>query len=117
MFDCGEEALSKLAAKKPALILLDIYMPKMDGVECLRKIKEIDKEALAILVTSNNDAGIARKTLKLGTIDYITKPLGFNALETVVTRIFSFIAESNPPKFYLPYKPLFTRAPSKTINL
>jgi len=81
----GREALSKLLSEKPALILLDILMPEMDGIECLRKIKELDKEVLVMMVTCVTDLDKARQAIELGAIDYLTKPLGFNALETAVS--------------------------------
>ena len=81
----GEEALSKVSTEKPALILLDIRMPGMDGIECLRRIKEIDKEVPVIMVTCIIDIDIAKKAVELGAIDYFTKPLGYNALETAIT--------------------------------
>jgi DNA-binding response OmpR family regulator len=85
----GEEALSKLLTEKPALILLDIYMPKMDGIECLQRIRELDKEVLVIMVTCANDKDKAKRCLELGATDYIVKPLGYNALElAVITHLF-----------------------------
>lgn len=81
----GNEALSKLAEEKPSLILLDIRMPNMDGVECLRQIRERDKKVIVIMVTCVTDIDIAKKALGLGAIDYITKPIGFEALQTAIS--------------------------------
>jgi FixJ family two-component response regulator len=60
-------------------------MPGMGGIECLRRIKKLDKEALVIMVTCVTDIDIAKKALKLGAIDYFTKPLGFSALENAIS--------------------------------
>ena len=81
----GQEALSKLLLEEPELILLDIRMPDMDGIECLRQIKKLDKEALVIMVTCITDIVTATKAIELGAIDYLTKPLGFEALEIAIT--------------------------------
>lgn len=81
----SEEALSKLLREKPDLILLDIRLPGMDGIECLRRIKELDKEVLIIMVTCVTDIDLAKQALKLGATDYFTKPLGFNALEKAIS--------------------------------
>jgi len=79
------EALSKLLREKPALVLLDIHLPGMDGIECLRRIKKLDKEVLVIMVTCVTDIDIAKQALELGAIDYLTKPLNFSTLETTIS--------------------------------
>jgi two-component system NtrC family response regulator len=81
----AEEALSKLSTEKPELILLDILMPGMDGIECLRKIREINKEVPIIMVTCIIDIDTANQAIELGATDYLTKPLGYNALETAIS--------------------------------
>lgn len=81
----GEEALSKLVVEKPALVLLDIRMPEMDGIECLRRIKKLDREVTVIMVTCVDEIDTAKKAIKLGATDYITKPLGFSALEIAIS--------------------------------
>ncbi len=81
----AKEAISKFLSEKPALVLLDICMPDMDGLECLKIIKKFDSEALVVMVTCMNDDTTARQALALGAVDYITKPLGFKAIETAIT--------------------------------
>ena len=81
----AEEALSKLSTEKPELILLDILMPGMDGIECLRRIREINKEVPVIMVTCIIDINTAKQAIALGATDYLTKPLGYNALETAIS--------------------------------
>jgi DNA-binding response OmpR family regulator len=77
----GEEALRKLKEDRPHLILLDIRMPKMDGLETLRRVREIDHEVGVIMVTAVNEEETGRQALKLGAFDYITKPLDLKYLE------------------------------------
>ena len=67
--------------ERPHLILLDIQMPKMDGLEVLRRLREIDKEVSVIMITSVNEQEIARQAIELGAFDYIVKPLDLPYLE------------------------------------
>ncbi len=83
------EALSKFLVENPDLILLDIRMPEVDGLECLRQIKELKKDALVIMVTCVTDIDTAKKALRLGAVDFLVKPVDLNALETaILTHIF-----------------------------
>jgi DNA-binding response OmpR family regulator len=77
----GEEALRKVKEDRPHLILLDIRMPKMDGLETLRRVREIDHEVGVIMVTSVHEEETGRQALELGAFDYITKPLDLKYLE------------------------------------
>src|SRR5574341_1244763 len=77
----GEEALRKVKEDRPHLILLDVRMPKMNGMEVLRRVREIDQEVGVIMVTAVNEEETGREALKMGAFDYITKPLDFKYLE------------------------------------
>ncbi len=82
------EALSKLLSEKPDLILLDIHMPGIDGIECLKQIKKLSKDILVIMVTCVTDIDIAKKALELGAVDYLVKPVALDALErTILTHL------------------------------
>ena len=81
----AREAINKLLNEKPLLVLLDIKMPDIDGIECLQMIKKLDKEALVVMVTCVSDLETAKQTLALGAVDYITKPLCLEAIETAVS--------------------------------
>ncbi len=80
----GEEALHKLKEERPHLILLDVRMPKMSGLEVLKQIREIDHEAGVIMVTAVHDEETGRQALRIGAFDYITKPLDLKYLERVL---------------------------------
>lgn len=56
------------------LVILDIKMPEMDGIEVLEKIHEIDKDIVVIMLTAYGTLGTAREAMRLGAYDYITKP-------------------------------------------
>ncbi|MGD0265522.1 MAG: response regulator [Candidatus Methylomirabilota bacterium] len=77
----GEEALRKVKEDRPHLILLDVRMPKMNGLEVLKQVREIDHEVGVIMVTAVNEEETGRQALKLGAFDYITKPLDLKYLE------------------------------------
>ncbi len=77
----GEEALRKVKEDRPHLILLDVRMPKMSGLEVLRRVREIDQEVGVIMVTAVNEEETGNKALQMGAFDYITKPLDFQYLE------------------------------------
>ncbi len=77
----GQEAVSKVQSFKPAIILLDMRMPVMDGLTALRRIREIDKNVGVIMVTAVEDQAKAEEAMSLGAYDYILKPIDLNYLE------------------------------------
>ncbi|MFZ5801233.1 MAG: response regulator [Candidatus Omnitrophota bacterium] len=81
----GEEALCKVINERPELVFLDIRLPGVDGVECLRRIKQICPQTLVVMVTCVNDLDIAEEAIQLGAIDYITKPCEMEVIEKLAT--------------------------------
>ncbi len=77
----GKEALTLVKEEKPHIVLLDIRMPEMDGLECLERIKEIDKEIGVIMITALKQEEVGKKAMELGAYDYITKPLSLQYLQ------------------------------------
>jgi DNA-binding response OmpR family regulator len=82
--DSGADALRGLPETRPDLVLLDIRMPGIDGVETLRRLRTIAPGVSVIMVTANEDVALARTTLKLGALDYVAKPFDFAYLERSV---------------------------------
>lgn len=80
----GMHALEKVKSEKPDIILLDIKMPDMDGIEVLRRIREFDKDVCIIMVTVVNDKTTGMEALKTGADEYVTKPIDLNYLEKVI---------------------------------
>jgi two-component system response regulator (stage 0 sporulation protein F) len=70
----GNDALATIRRDRPDLVLLDVRMPGIDGVEVLRRIRKLDDTLTVIMVTANEDVALARETLRLGALDYVAKP-------------------------------------------
>lgn len=69
----GEEALVTYEREKPQLVLLDVNMPHMDGIETLRRLKEIDPSCAVIMLTSLANRKTVEDALALGAVDYLRK--------------------------------------------
>ena len=73
-FGNGKSALKEIEKNIPDLILLDIRLPEMNGIEILQRVKKIKEDLLIIMITAYGDIKTAVKAMKLGAYDYITKP-------------------------------------------
>src|SRR5262249_52666336 len=80
----GLEALSVVSGGRADLVLLDVRMPGFDGVQVLRRIRQMSTTLPVIMVTANEDATLARETLTLGAFDYVAKPFDFDYLDRAV---------------------------------
>jgi DNA-binding NtrC family response regulator len=84
----GFEALAMVGEKDYDVLVLDIMMPKMDGIEVLRRVKESHPEIEVLMITGLNEIGTAVKAMKLGAFDYLPKPFEPNDLKQAVARAF-----------------------------
>ena len=82
----GGEALQIFREQTPAIVLTDIKMPGMDGIQVLRKIKEESPDTEVIMITGHGDMELAIQSLKLNATDFITKPINDDALEIALKR-------------------------------
>ncbi|HEV8642996.1 MAG TPA: response regulator [Methylomirabilota bacterium] len=80
----GADALATVRRARPDLVLLDVRMPGMDGVEVLRRLRAADESLAVIMVTATEDVALARETLKIGAFDYVAKPFDFGYLDRAV---------------------------------
>ncbi len=80
----GDEALRLVKDRLPSLILLDMHMPRMDGIAALDHILEIDPKARVIMVTGDGDDARTRLALERGACDVILKPFGAEGLRNSV---------------------------------
>ena len=80
----GIEALTAVQAGRADLVLLDVRMPGLDGVQVLRRIRAVAANLPVIMVTANEDVRLAKETLSLGAFDYVAKPFDFDYLDRAV---------------------------------
>ncbi len=83
----GEEALAKLKAKEFDLILLDLKMPGMDGMEVLRRVREFRPDIRVIILTAYGTIESAVEAMKLGAVDFIQKPFSPDEIRGLVSRV------------------------------
>ena len=82
----GDEALGIFKEVQPPIVLTDIKMPGMDGIELLQKVKHENPETEVIMITGHGDMDLAIRSLKNEATDFITKPINVDALEIAVKR-------------------------------
>jgi len=80
-----EEALAVLHNEKIDLVLLDIFMPGMSGLDLLAQIRKAGKEIDVIIVSAACDIQTIKKTLQYGAVDYLIKPFEFERFNTALT--------------------------------
>jgi len=80
----GKKALTKVEEEEPDLVILDMVMPGMDGIQTLKKAKGIDKNLLIIILTAYGSIESAVKAIKLGAYDYLTRPIDNERLKIVI---------------------------------
>ena len=83
----GQEAVEIYKKEAPDLVLLDLVMPVMNGLDCLKNIRELDNEANVVMITSTGTKENLRQALDLGAIDFIQKPWKEEQLLSALSRI------------------------------
>jgi len=82
----GEEGIRHFQATAPDLVLLDLAMPKMDGMAALRKLREINPDIPVIVLTATMTTRSAVEAMKIGASDYLTKPFDLEELKLVIAK-------------------------------
>jgi len=82
----GREAVEMVASVGPALVLLDVWMPEMDGIEVLASIKDARHDVPVIVLSGHGNVEMAVKATRLGAIDFIEKPFSLDGLLSSVKR-------------------------------
>lgn len=85
----GVEALELLKAEQPDLVLCDIRMPVMDGLELVRNIRESGMQCDVIMLSGYQDFSYTRSAIQYGVKDYILKPIPYDELTGVIARVMS----------------------------
>jgi len=83
----GNDAMEIVRNEHPDIVLADIKMPGMDGIELLRKIKEENPDTEVIMMTGHAELELAISSLRYEAADFITKPINFDALEVALKRV------------------------------
>lgn len=95
----GAAAVQKVKAVRPHIVLLDIIMPGMGGIETLQAIKRSDPQVGVIMVTAVIDEALAKTAVAHGAYEYITKPVDLRYLETVVmVKMVDLLGNPGPPQ-------------------
>ena len=82
----GAEGVAAFESERPGIVLTDVKMPVMDGIEVLRRIKDIDPHAEVIVITGHGDMDLAIRALNLDATDFINKPVQRQALNQALRR-------------------------------
>ena len=80
----GEEAISKFEENRPNMIILDIKMPGMSGIDVLRKIKEMDRDTGVIMLSAFGDFNSIQEALQMGANYYMQKPMELERLMKIL---------------------------------
>ena len=73
--NCGEDAMAMFKSIHPEVVLLDIRMPGINGIDVLEKIKDIDSSVKVVMLSAFGDADTVHKTLQMGASTYMQKPV------------------------------------------
>jgi DNA-binding response OmpR family regulator len=87
--DSGEKALDTIATQDVGVVVLDVVMPDMDGLETLRKIKAEGPDIQVIMFTAHSDEEVILNALRLGALDYLAKPIHAEELTLSVRKAFN----------------------------
>jgi DNA-binding NtrC family response regulator len=84
----AEQALNRLAELDPGLLITDVRMPGIDGLELLDRVREVRPETAVVVITAHEDMASAVRAMKAGAYDYLVKPLDLDHIDMVVERAF-----------------------------
>jgi len=82
----GEEAVKRFNTTKPDLLLLDLAMPKKDGLDTLKEIKAVNPNAKIVMITASDNLKTMQECLKEGASSYILKPFDFDQVLKIIAR-------------------------------
>lgn len=93
----GQDAIEIYQRENPDLVLLDVNMPQMDGIETLKRLKEVDPDALVIMLTSLANRQTIEQAAELGAINYIRKDTPKEEIAKALTETIDATFESDTP--------------------
>jgi len=83
----GEEALEKVTSFRPAIVITDLVMPRMDGLALLRALPQVGADVTTLLLTAQGTVDTAVEAMKEGAYDYLTKPVDIQRLKILLDKI------------------------------
>jgi len=86
MAGTGEDALQMAREQQPDLVLLDIQLPGISGIEVLEKIKDYDEDIIVIMLTAHGGLETAVNAMRLGAYDYVSKPFNLDELSIIIKK-------------------------------
>jgi len=92
-----DAAIRQVQEEKPQVVLLDVLMPKTDGIEILRQIKRINPSCEVIMLTGVNSQQLAAKAMDFGAFDFVAKPFDIVELRQKVKNALEKIAQRTQP--------------------
>ncbi len=102
----GEEAIKKIAIERPDLIVMDIRMGAVSGLDTLRKLRELDPKLTIIMMTAYGTTQTAIEAMKLGAYDYVLKPLEVPKLKALIDKA---LKHARDMRQVVSYQPLLTK--------
>ncbi|MBD3381385.1 MAG: response regulator [candidate division Zixibacteria bacterium] len=90
----GNEALAAFKRHQPDLITMDINMPIMDGIEAVKKIREVNPNAAIVMISAHNEQSRVYEAIKSGAKNYIVKPIRSDKVVSVVNEVMTKIREA-----------------------
>jgi CheY-like chemotaxis protein len=88
----GRQALTQFAIARPPVVLLDINMPMLDGIEVCRRIRETSEDVRIVIITADARSKVVREAMSAGANDFISKPFTLERLGASLERILSTVS-------------------------
>ena len=92
----GKEGLDVFDREAPDVVLLDVWMPEMDGIQVLKEIKTRNKDARVVVISGHGTISTAVEAVKMGAYDFLEKPLSIEKVLEVVYRSLAQIRPRHP---------------------
>src|SRR5438093_8817622 len=86
----GSEVVEQVKDSGPDLVIMDVRMPELDGIEALQKVKTSSPKTSVLIMTAFGSSNFAIKAMELGAFDYITKPFELDKISHTVKRAFDY---------------------------
>jgi two-component system nitrogen regulation response regulator GlnG len=108
--ETAAEGMELARARRPDLVVLDVHLPDLSGLEMLRRLREMDGRSLVVFISGRADTDAAIEAMKLGAYDYLLKPLELAQLRQVVDRALAISRLMHVPAVVAADEPIDERA-------